>query len=216
MSTKPVSTNAYERLAPGQVIGLFLARLFAYLMRLETSGETIVRSDIGQLIASAEGLVQSYIRMRASEQLERAGFSDDGHAMRTTTRLCSREPAVHAERSQGCGPYTPAELIARLKPAIEQFERADAIADRLARIILCAICVLTPETREAPVYARLTSQIHRMGFSPISMTPTSRDPPDTWPPPVRIATSQFLPPPVIPGEDPGPRYSMAVDGLGPG
>lgn len=181
MSTKPASAIPYERLAPSQVIGLFLARLFACLMRLEADGQSIVPADIANMAASVNGLVDSFIRMRASAQLESAGFSDIARAMRVP--ICSREPAVHIELTQGCRPATPTELLSRLKPVIEQFEQAESLAATLAGIILCVLCVLTPETREAPVYARSETRARRIGFSAPSMTPLGRGPPYQWPPP---------------------------------
>lgn len=87
MSREPASYDPYASPGPGQVIGLFLARLIAYLMRLQTNGQTIVPDDIACMVASAEGMVHHVIRAQAAAQLKHAGFTEAARAMRDPEAL---------------------------------------------------------------------------------------------------------------------------------
>ena len=203
MSREPASYDPHASLGPGQVIGLFLARLFAYLTRLQTNGQTMVPDDIACMVASAEGMMHAFIRMRAADQLKTAGYTDAARAMRDPDALrearrsaqaaggadtlvcnCSRAPSPRLERAQGCAPVSPAELIDRLQTTIETFDRADALASQLARMILCALAFVSPEAPERTAFARPDNATCRVGFSPPTIIPAGRGPPYFWPPPL--------------------------------
>ena len=203
MSREPASYVPHASPGPGQVIGLFLARLFAYLMRLQTSGQTVVPDDIAYMVGSAERLVTHVIRAQAAAQLKHAGYTDAARAMRdpdvlrearrsaqtaggadTLVSCCSGVPSARLERAQGRNPTPPAELIDRLQKTIETFERADALASDLARMILCAMAFVFPETRERTAYARPDNATCRVGPGPPTIIPAGRGPPCFWPPPL--------------------------------
>ena len=200
MFPEPASHTPHAALGPGQVIGLFLARLFAYLMRLQTNGQTIVPGDIAYMVGSAERLVNHVIRAQAAAQLIHAGYTDAARAMRdpdalrearrsaqtaggadTLVSCCSRAPSPRLERAQGCAPATPAECIDRIQKTIETFEQADALASQLARMILCAMAFVFPETRERSVHARadalLPNRPCKVGLGPPMITPVGQGPP---------------------------------------
>ena len=203
MSREPASYDPYASPGPGQVIGLFLARLIAYLMRLQTNGQTIVPDDIACMVASAEGMVHHVIRAQAAAQLKHAGFTEAARAMRDPEALrearrsaqaaggadslvcnCSPAPSLHLERVQGCNPASPAELIDRLQTTIETFDRADALASQLAHMILCALAFVFPETRERPAFARPDNATCRVGPGPPTIITAGQGPPYFWPPPL--------------------------------
>ena len=113
MTTAPSSAPDYTSLTIGQLIGLNLVRLYAWCMRLQASGETRAPRDLARMVISTDAMVHAYVRMLASNQLERAGLTFAANAMRTpvwqrSDRLvCSRAPSVRIERAQGCFPFIP-------------------------------------------------------------------------------------------------------------
>ena len=187
---------SYASLDPRRVIGLFLAKLFEYLVGLQNSGHKVGPKDIAIMVRSADAMVNSVIRSLAVRQLKDAGYTYAAQALRDRQALrdarrsaqamggadslvcsCSRAPSVRIERAQGCSHVTPAELIDRLKTTIENFERADELADQLARIVLCALAFVFPETREALVFARPGNDLCRVGLGPQTIIPVGRGPP---------------------------------------
>ena len=74
MTTAPSSAPDYASLTIGQLVGLNLARLYAWCMRLQASGEMRAPRDLARMVISTDAMVHSYVRMLASNQLERAGF----------------------------------------------------------------------------------------------------------------------------------------------
>ena len=198
---------------PARAVGLFLAKLFAYLVRLQTSDQTIVPHDIAYMVGSAEDMVHGCIRMRASAQLKTAGYTFASEAMRapggsaqstsvagSLVRTCSRANSLRTEGVQGCATISTEDLIDRLTTTIETFERADELADQLARMIVCALAFAFPQTREPLAFARSANDLCRVGFSPPTITPVGQGPPYTWPPP-------FLDPGAPPGTAGGIRLS---------
>ena len=152
MSPEPANAASYNDLTLDRVIGLFLARLFAYLVRLDASGYIFAPSDMAHKVASAEGLVHAFIRMRAAEQLENAGLTDAAKAMRNPVWM--RNKPVPLIDQTAMTPVPTAELIERLKNAMADFEQVDAMASMLARIILLAMTYVFPESRERPAHVR--------------------------------------------------------------
>ncbi len=200
MIPAPSSASDYTSLTIGQLIGLNLARLYAWCMRLQASGETRAPRDLARMVISTDAMVHSYVRMLASNQLERAGFRSAANAMRTpigerqTCRspqaeggadipVCSRAPTVRIESAQGCEQTTSAELIDRLKNTIENFERAETLASHLARVIVCALAYLVPEVRTSLAFGEQTDPAF-----PLVRGITA--PQEPWPPPVRIPERQ--------------------------
>ncbi|WP_022695652.1 hypothetical protein [Ponticaulis koreensis] len=113
------SVSDYTSLTIGQLIGLNLARLYAWCMRLHASGETRAPRDFAQMVISTDAMVHAYVRMLASNQLERAGLNFVANAMRipmgerqacrsaqaeggADISVCSRVPLVRIGRAQGC------------------------------------------------------------------------------------------------------------------
>ena len=121
MTPAPSSAPDYTSLSIGQLIGLNLARLYAWCMRLQASGETFAPCDFARMVISTDAMVHSYVRMLASNQLKQAGFAFAANAMRTPMgerqacrsaqaeggadgMVCcsSRTPSVRIELAQGC------------------------------------------------------------------------------------------------------------------
>ena len=180
MCSKPASSTNLSSRDPRRVISLFLARLLAYLVRLHAAGEAVVPKDIAAMARSAEALVSQFIRMRAAEQLKACGFTFAANAMRAPDiPVGAHLPTARTERAQNCEPVTPAELIGRLQTTIETFERAEDMASLLARVIVCALAYIFPETREPARYAspEVEAIFSSSGFDGQVITP--------WPPPAR-------------------------------
>ena len=193
MTPEPASAISHASLDPARV----LAKLFAYLVRLQTSGQTVVPHDIAYMVGSAEDMVHSCIRMRASAQLKDAGYTFASEAMRAPggsaqatgganshVCSCSRVPSVRIERAQGCEPVSPGDLLDRLTTTIENLERADELASHLVRMVLCALAFVFPQTREPLDFIRSANDLCRVGFSPPTIIPVAQGPPYTWPPPL--------------------------------
>lgn len=100
MTQAPASANAYASLSLAQLIGLNLARLYAWLVRFEASGQSHIPTDIANMVFATDAMVHAFIRLLASEQLERAGFVLAARAMRDISN-CSRGPKGHIERAKG-------------------------------------------------------------------------------------------------------------------
>ncbi len=195
MNPAPSSAPDYTSLTIGQLIGLNLARLYAWCMRLHASGETRAPRDLARMVISTDAMVHAYVRMLASNQLKRAGFTFVATAMRMpiwqrTSRFdCSRAPSVRIERAQGCREPNAhidlaqgsdltslAELFDRLQTTIENFERAEILASHLARVIICALAYLVPEVRVSIVFEEAVE----LAFPPCQHIMTW---PEPWPPP---------------------------------
>jgi hypothetical protein len=175
MNCTPASVIPLKSLSPCRLIGLYLARLLAYLVRLETSCPKAASPDDAQRVASAEAMVYGFIRLLAAAQLESAGYTSSAHTMRTQAALWT-DTTVQTDSGQA----TPADLIARVKVIIANFERADALAHLLACIIICARGGAAPETRGPFV---LASNV-RAKARPLSISYRhTRQLPEPWPPP---------------------------------
>ena len=185
MTPAPSSASDYKSLTIGQLIGLNLARLYAWCMQLQATGETFAPCDLARMVISTDAMVRSYVRMLASNQLERAGFTFAANAMRTpvwqrTGRFdCSRAPSVRIERAQGCDLVSSAELFDRLQTAIENFERAEILASHLARVIVCALAYIAPEVRTRCTYEIAANEPDEANSNPVAITK------EPWPPPFR-------------------------------
>ena len=175
-------------------------------MRLHATGETRAPRDLARMVISADAMVHSYVRMLASNQLERAGFTYAASAMRTPiwqrsgSLDCSRAPSVRIGRAQGCAVCSHeaevlteptqggelmslAELFDRLQTTIENFERAETLASHLARVIVCALAYLEPAERTSLEFDRIVEPAFQ-GSRHIS---SSQEP---WPPPDRVPERQ--------------------------
>ena len=191
MNPAPSSASEYTSLTIGQLIGLNLARLYAWCMQLQATGEARAPHDLARMVISTDAMVHSYVRMLVSKQLERAGFTFAAKAMRTPiwqrsdSFVCSRAPSVRIERAQGSDLISLAELSDRLQAAIENFERAEILASHLARVIVCALAYLEPEVRVSIVF----DEAVELAFPPCRHITTS---PEPWPPPDRAACNFSL------------------------
>ena len=189
MYSTPASFTNLSSHDPRRVIGLFLARLLAYLVRVHAAGEAVVPKDIAAMAHSAEALVSQFIRMRAAEQLKACGFTFAANAMRAPDGLRhlrrSAQAAGGADSEVNCEPVTPAELIDRLQTTIETFERAEDMASLLARVIVCALAYIFPEVREPSRYA--SPEVDALNASS-SFCEAVINP---WPPPARGQLEPF-------------------------
>ena len=189
MNLAPSSVPDYSSLTIGQLIGLNLARLYAWCMRLQASGETRASCDLARMVISTDAMVYAYVRMLASNQLEWAGFTFAANAMRTPiwqrtdSFVCSRAPSVRIERAQGCDLISMAELSDRLQTIIENFERAEILANHLARVIVCALAYLEPAECISHAFYEPTEP----SFPSCRHITTLQEP---WPPPVGIPERQ--------------------------
>ena len=75
MSQEPATAISDMKRDPRRMIGLFLVRLFQYLLRRQASGQTLVPNDKASLVGSAEFMVNGYIRTLAVKQSCRVGCS---------------------------------------------------------------------------------------------------------------------------------------------
>ena len=182
MSPAPASTISRNASGLDRVIALYLARLLACLLRAEAAGQTVAPSEIARGVARAEALVHAFIRMLAAARLERAGYTHAANAMRDPIeKRDEANRSAQAVSGADIGPAATADLIARLNVIIANFEQAEPLANALARIIICALAYVSPETRCMPVYPRFDDILI---VSPAC--PTKHAPPP-WPPPVRIS-----------------------------
>ncbi|MDF1680659.1 hypothetical protein [Ponticaulis sp.] len=208
MNPAPSSAPDYTSLTIGQLIGLNLARLYAWCMRLHASGETYAPRDLARMVISTDAMVHAYVRMLASSQLERAGFKFAANAMRTPVwqragslvcsrapsarieraqgcLICSRETDTHIELVQGCELISLAELFDRLQTTIENFERAETLASHLARVIVCALAYIAPEVRTRCTYQVAVNEPDDANSNPVVI---AKEP---WPPPFRKPERQY-------------------------
>jgi len=171
-------------------------------MRLQATGETRVPRDLARMVISTDAMVHSYVRMLASNQLERAGFTFAANAMRMPIwqrsddfvgsraplgrieraqgcRVGAREAETHIEPVKGCDLVSSVELINRLQTAIENFERAEILANHLARVIVCALAYIAPEVRTRCTYAIAVNEPGDANSNPVAI---AKQP---WPPPFR-------------------------------
>ena len=176
MSPEPASLVSQSSLDPRRVIGFFLARLFAYLVRLQSARQKVVPKDIAYMVASAEAMVNSFIRTLAMKQLKKTGYTSAARALRDPDGL-RRAAATQAESA----PATTAELVDRLQTTIETFDRADAVASLIARMIVCALALVLSRRDEprsdAHTGAQSAIQNCRMGLGPPTITPVGQGPP---------------------------------------
>ena len=182
MSPAPASTISRNASGLDRVIALYLARLLACLLRAEAAGQTVAPSEIARMVTSAEALVHAFVRMLAAARLESAGYTHAASAMRDP--LEKRDEAHRSVQATGGAdtkPAATADLIARLNVIIANFEQAEPLASALARIIICALAYVSPETRRMPFYPRFDAILI---ISPAC--PTKQAPPP-WPPPVRLS-----------------------------
>lgn len=193
MNTAPAFDMLQILPGPNRVVGLFLARLLSYLLRLHHAGHTIVPADIASMVRSADAMVEASIRYLAAGQLNAAGCPAAAQALRST--LDDRAPAA---AHTFAGPASPAELIEQLQTTLETFERAEALARELACLMLCVHCLITPWQRSSRLHTGIkrAHALHtrRPGFTPPTTIRVARGPPirapDIWPPPepqIRLA-----------------------------
>ena len=98
-------------------------------------------------------------------------------------RVGSRESNAHIELVQGGELMSLAELINRLQATIENFERAEILANHLARVIVCALAYLEPAEGISLEFDRIVEP----AFPSCQHITTSQEP---WPPPDRIPERQ--------------------------
>ena len=174
----PASTLPEKASGLDRVIALYLARLLACLFRAEAAGQTVASSDIARGVARAEALVHAFIRMLAAARLERAGYTHAARAMRDPIeKRDEARRSAQAVSGADIGPAATADLLARLNVIIANFEQAEPLASALARIIVCALAYVSPETRRMPVYPRFDAILI------VSPTCPTKQAPPPWPPP---------------------------------
>ena len=177
-SASVISPNA---LGPCRAIGAFLAGLLAYLVRLQTSGQTVIPAHIAPMVRSADGIVYVFICNLAVMQLKSAGYTREADALRM---MRADRPlntsSVHAASA------SPAELIARLEATITMFEQAEARSEHLVRLMVCAHCLVCVDEPRSGV--RVTAEVERVRLPKCHNRPA----PNPWPPPLRIASPDPL------------------------
>ncbi|MAP93656.1 MAG: hypothetical protein CMK07_01780 [Ponticaulis sp.] len=158
------------------MIAVFLARLFTALVNLQTSGRAIVSTDIAHMVTSSEALVHVFIRNLAAAELKSAGFSVAANAVRAT-----RKNRIEVDYPTDAEPPSPAELLERLAAIIAMFERAEELAQSIARMIVWALGLLSPRDRGpqlSPAALRAPSPVNGRQHTP---QPTDPCPPPDWP-----------------------------------
>ena len=186
MSPEPASLNSQAAIDPRGVIGLFLAKLFEYLVGLQTSGQTAVPKDIAIMVRSAEAMVNSVIRSLTVRQLKRAGYTYAARALRDREALRDARRSAQSTSGPEMDSASTEDLLDRLTTTIENFERADELADQLARMIVCSFLFAFPglHERPAPRLSNVPGQHapRRVGLGPPTIIPVGQGPPYTWPP----------------------------------
>lgn len=183
MSHEPASDNPFASLSLSQMIALNLTRLYTWLIQMNAAGQPHAPRDIAQMVASTDALVHAFVRSRAMAQLVAAGYFDAARAMRMppSMRASPLEMPKIAITPTEVEQVTIEHLLQRIEDIIDQFEQAEVIAGTLARVIVCALLYVSPETRNAPVYARTmasqTIRRRRVGLGPASSIPFGRGPP---------------------------------------
>jgi len=193
MITAPAFDMLHTLPGPNRLVGLFLARLLGYLLRLHHAGHTSVPAEIVSMVRSADAMVDASIRYLAAGQLNAAGCPAAAEALRSN--LDDLGPAATHTFAE---PASPAELIEQLQATLETFERAEALARELACLMLCVHSLITPWQRGARLHTRIKRavalQTRKMGFTPQTAIRVARGPPirapDIWTPPepqIRLA-----------------------------
>lgn len=181
----PASDMLHTLPGPNRLVGLFLARLLSYLLRLHHAGHTMVPADIVSMVRSADAMVDASIRYIAAGQLNAAGCPAAAEALRST--VDDLAPAAAHTFSE---PASPAELIEQLQTTLETFERAEALARELACLMICIHCLISPWQRGVRLHTGVKHapalQPRRPGFASPTAIRVARGPPirapDTWPP----------------------------------
>lgn len=176
MITAPAFDMLHTLPGPNRVVGLFLARLLGYLLRLHHAGHTMVPAEIASMVRSADAMVEASIRYLAAGQLNAAGCPAAAEALRSTL-----EDLAPAAAHTCAGPVSPAELIEQLQITLETFERAEALARELACLMLCVHCLITPWQRGPRLHTSLQRapalQPRRLGDTPPTVISVARGPP---------------------------------------
>ncbi|HBH88907.1 MAG TPA: hypothetical protein DDY27_03325 [Hyphomonadaceae bacterium] len=161
MITAPAFDMLHTLPGPSRVVGLFLARLLSYLLRLHHAGHTIVPAEIVSMVRSADAMVEASIRYLAACQLNAAGCPAAVESLRSNLEDLAPS-ALHTFIE----PASPAELIEQLQTTLGTFERAETLARELACLMLCVHCLIIPwqrGPRHAPSALRTPARGH--GFT---------------------------------------------------
>ena len=156
-----------------RVIGLFIARLLAYLLHLQASGRATVPPDIAYMVASADLMVHDLICYLAERRLHAAGYRCEAEVLRAT--------GTHRPVCAPSATTSPTELIARIEATRAKFEQAETLSEHLARLVVCAFCLLyvAKTTRTIPARVKAEHPSRLLAFKGRS--------PEPWPPPTSIA-----------------------------
>ena len=176
MITAPAYDMLYTLPGPNRLVGLFLARLLSYLLRLHYAGHTMAPAEIVSMVRSADAMVEAAIRYLAAGQLNAAGCPAAAQALHSTL-----EDLAPAAAHTIAEPASPAELIEQLKASLETFERAEALARELACLMLCVQCLTTPWQRSPRLHTSIKRaeplQPRRLSFTPPTAIRVARGPP---------------------------------------
>lgn len=176
MITAPAIDMLHTLPGPNRVVGLFLARLLSYLLRLHHAGHRVVPADIASMVRSADAMVEASIRYLAAGQLNAAGCPAAAEALRSTL-----EDLAPAASHTFAEPASPAELIEQLQATLETFERAEALARELACLMLCVHCLITPWQRGPRLHNGVKHatalQPRRLGITSRTAIRVARGPP---------------------------------------
>ena len=159
------------------VIGMLLARLLSYLVRLQASGRATVPPDIAYMVASADLMVHDLICYRAERRLRDAGCLGEAEVLRAT--------GIHRPVCAPSATTSPTELIARIEATRAKFEKAETLSEHLARLVICLHCFLYSHVRRSTFctmamadHAPFIPHHHRLS-------------PDPWPPPINLPPIPF-------------------------
>lgn len=181
MITAPAFDMLHTLPGPNRVVGLFLARLLSYLLRLHHAGHTIAPAEIVSMVRSADAMVEASIRYLAAGQLNAAGCPAAAEALRSTL-----DDLAPATAHTFAGPASPAQLIEQLQNTLETFERAEALARELACLMLCVHCLINPWQRGPRLHTGISRaanlQPRRLDFTPPTAIRVARGPPGMSPP----------------------------------
>ena len=195
MKPAPASFTPSSASGAAQIIGLFLARLWAALLRLEASQAAIAPAEAAAMVRAGEAMVHAFIRGLAATELQAAGFPGAAKALRVA---CA--DGAGATSPTHMDPVSPAELTRRLEASLLMFERAEALAHQLACMMVCALGLASSQSRGAGLHTEIKRgsavQTCRVGLGPRGRGLVGQGPPyrahNPWPPPISSVGNLLL------------------------
>lgn len=157
------------------MIGLYLVKLVAFFTRFGATPDERQLGELNLWLTRAETLVDGLIRATTAVYLTQSGYEELARAMRTPLGITPQSPPDFQS-----APQTLDQLQERLATCLATYERAEALARKLAMII--ALALYSSALERAQVRPRPTSTISVSVHTDALVTGASA--PHLWPPPI--------------------------------